>query len=80
MEACSPVGGSETTVRLWDPKLGTPLEELPHPGAVLSLAWSPDGRLLASGDFAGTIRLWERQQSGQATCVQTLEGHSNLVR
>ncbi len=73
-------GGSEATVRLWDAKLGTPLAELPHPGAVLSLAWSPDGRLLASGDFAGTIRLWERQQSGQATCVQTLEGHSNLVR
>src|SRR5216683_2448906 len=31
-------GGSEATVRLWDAKLGTPLQELPHPGAVLSLA------------------------------------------
>src|SRR6266849_7074164 len=53
-----------TVVRLWDPKLGTPLGDVPHPGAVFSLAWSPDGRLLASGDFAGTIRLWERQQTG----------------
>src|SRR5437660_937420 len=72
-------GGLEVTVRLWDAKLGTPLQDVPHPGAVFSLAWSPDGRLLASGDFAGTIRLWQMQQSGPATCVQTLEGHSNWV-
>jgi WD40 repeat protein/transcriptional regulator with XRE-family HTH domain len=73
-------GGLDATVRLWDAKLGTPLQELPHPGAVLSLAWSPDGRRFASGDVAGTIRLWERQQTGPATCVQTLEGHSNWMR
>jgi len=73
-------GGLDATVRLWDPKLGTPLEEVPHPGPVFSLAWSPDGRLLASGDFAGTIRLWEMQQTGRARCVQTLSGHTNLVR
>src|SRR5712691_10315012 len=63
----------------WSGVRGTPLEELPHPGAVFSLAWSPDGRLLASGDFAGHIRLWERQQTGPATCVQTLWGHTNWV-
>src|SRR3989441_3425796 len=73
-------GGHEATVRLWDAKLGTPLQELPHPGAVFSLAWSPDGRLFASGGFDGHIRLWERQQTGPATCVQTLWGHSNWVR
>src|SRR5712692_8377121 len=72
-------GGHDATVRLWDPKLGTPLQELPHPGAVFSLAWSPYGRLFASGDFDGHVRLWERQQTGPATCVQTLEGHSNWV-
>ena len=73
-------GGVDATVRLWNPKLGPPLEELPHPSPVLSLAWSPDGRLLASGDFAGTTRLWEMQHTGPARCVQTLSGHTNLVR
>src|SRR5256885_5751292 len=72
--------GLDATVRLWDAKLGTPLENVLHPGAVFSLAWSPDGRLLASGDFAGALRLWELQPSGPARCVQTLWGHSNWVR
>src|SRR5258708_21773324 len=72
-------GGVDATVRLWDPKLGTPLEDLPHPGPVFSLAWSPDGRLLASGSFDGQIRVWEMQQTQPATCVQTLSGHTNWV-
>ncbi len=73
-------GGYEATIRLWDAKLGTPLQEVPHPGAVLALAWSPDGDLLASGDVAGTLRLWQMQPTGSARCVQTLSGHSKLVR
>jgi len=72
--------GGDATVRFWDPQRGTSLEELPHPGPVFGLAWSPDGRLLASGDFEGTLRLWRRQPIGPARCVQTLSGHSNLVR
>jgi len=73
-------GGHDATVRLWDAKRGTPVQEVPHPGSVFALAWSPDGHLFASGDAAGALRLWERQQTGPATCLQTLVGHSNLVR
>src|SRR3989442_6467482 len=73
-------GGSDATVRLWEASLGTPLEDIPHPCPVFSASWSPDGRLLASGDVAGTTRLWEIGHSEPATCVQTLSGHTNLVR
>jgi WD40 repeat protein len=79
-------GGSDATVRLWDAKLGTSLEELPHPAPVFGLAWLPvwgtgnrDGGLLASGDDAGTIRIWQRQPSGPARCMQTLSEHSSRV-
>jgi WD40 repeat protein/transcriptional regulator with XRE-family HTH domain len=73
-------GGSDATVRLWEGSLGTRREDIPHPGPVFALAWSPDGRLLASGDVAGTTRLWERQQTAPSRCVQTLSGHTSMVR
>ena len=55
---------------------------LPHPAAIPVVIWSPDGRLLATGDVGGAIRLWEVgpvSESGSATCVQTLAGHTQVV-
>src|SRR5438105_2151019 len=47
-----------------------------HSAEVLCVAWSPDGRVLASGSYDKTIRLWDRQ-TGQS--LQTLEGHTNEI-
>ncbi len=43
---------------------------------VLSLAYSPDGRSIASGDHDGTVQLWDVQTGKE---IRQLEGHTNSV-
>src|SRR5260221_1952353 len=63
--------------RLWDTQTGQSLRTLEgHSRNVNSVAWSSDGRMLASGSYDQTIRLWDTQ-TGQS--LRTLEGHSNSV-
>ena len=45
-----------------------------HNYSVYSVAWSPDGKQIASGSDDGTIKIWD-SQSGD--CQSTLTGHSN---
>ena len=47
-----------------------------HTGWVGRIAWSPDGRMLASPSQDGTIRLWDAE-TGE--CLRTLEGHTDAV-
>src|SRR5262245_46652917 len=46
------------TVKLWDPASGQELRTLSgYTNAIFSVAFSPDGRMLASGGTHGTIKL-----------------------
>jgi small GTP-binding protein len=47
-----------------------------HEGWIGRIAWSPDGRTLASGSRDTTIRLWDTE-TGKG--IRTLEGHTNEV-
>jgi WD40 repeat protein len=49
-----------------------------HAGQVFTLAWSPDGKLLASGAINdSTIRLWN---VADGSLVRELNGHSDWIR
>jgi WD40 repeat protein len=47
-----------------------------HSSEVTSVAFSPDGKVLASGSWDSTVRLW---YTGTGAALQTLEGHSSEV-
>ena len=75
MLASSSVDGS---IRLWNSITSQHLRTIDsaHPGGVQSVAFSPDGRLLASGGRDNTVRLWD-PETGRL--VATLPGHTDWV-
>jgi hypothetical protein len=67
-------GGQVGTIALYDTATGAEVRVLVgSPGAVAALAFSPDSRTPASGDWTGgTVRLWEVASGGQ---YRELPGH-----
>jgi WD40 repeat protein len=52
-------GSNEGTVKIWDVATGNLLRTLEgHSSLIESVAFSPDGNLLAAGGFAGRISIW----------------------
>jgi WD40 repeat protein len=63
-------------VKLWELESGREVQTLQgHTGYVASVAFTPDGRHLASGSGDGTVKLWEVASARE---VQTLRGHPNF--
>lgn len=64
-------------VNLWDAQSGKFLRWLKgHEGPILTVSFSPDHQLLASGGVDRTVRIWDTQQG---TLLHTLEGHQTDI-
>jgi WD40 repeat protein len=73
----SGIGCVQGEIKLWEVATGSLVRTLEgHTDIVLSVAFSPDGKLLASGSDDKTIKLWE---VATGSLVRTLEGHTDNV-
>jgi WD40 repeat protein/Flp pilus assembly protein TadD len=65
-----------TGIWVWDAASGPGTRLLPGPAGRFNVAFSPDGRRLASTDDDGTVKVWEVPT---AKLVRTLHGHDAAV-
>ncbi len=67
----------DSSVLVWEVATGAPLFRLEgHEGRVLSVCFSPDGRLLATGSGDRTIRLWSMAERRERAI---LRGHTSWI-
>ncbi|MSU90146.1 c-type cytochrome [Rhodobacteraceae bacterium 2CG4] len=72
-------GGDDFDVRIWDLATGDSTALPGHEGKVVALALAPDGGLLASASWDGTLGLWPLDGQGGAGPPRFLDGHQGAV-
>ena len=73
----SPRPAEDRTIKLWDVRTGQLLRLFEGNAApIFGLAFSPDGRRLASASADGTVKLWD-VETGQEALL--LRGHISSV-
>ncbi|XWS30924.1 hypothetical protein CRYUN_Cryun23aG0033000 [Craigia yunnanensis] len=71
------LGHSSGTVTMWKPTSAVPLVKmLCHPGPVSSLAFHPNGHLMATSGKEKKIKIWDLRKF---EVIQTLPGHANTL-
>src|SRR3989442_6639011 len=71
------MSGSYDGAHFWDRRTGTKLSSLQTQGErILAIAWSRNGRWLASGGMDSVIRLWDAEQG---TLLRELHGHRDPI-
>lgn len=57
----------------------TALQQSDLPQPVGTVAWRSDGTIIASGDVAGSIRMWSFQGEAFAQLLMTIDAHDGMV-
>ncbi|HEX8560237.1 MAG TPA: hypothetical protein VF668_19225 [Pyrinomonadaceae bacterium] len=72
-------GGEDGVARLWFARNFTPVKALAHGGAINAVAFSRDGRLLATGGQDHDVKVWAMNDD-RIQEFTTLRGHQGAVR
>jgi WD40 repeat protein len=73
-------------VQIWESDTGRPIYTYPgHTDKVFTVAWSPDGERIASGDAGGTVKVWpvalfESDGQQQKPPIMTYNQQNNAVQ
>lgn len=67
---------NDRTIRIWDLSADVPTRTIAEAGWPVSIAVSPDGRMLGEGTYEGEVRVWDLM-TGSPT--HTLGGHAGPV-
>ena len=73
--------GASGHARIWDLGRGQVERELPiHPSRVWSVAWSPNGRIVATGSEDGTVEIWNAYTGESLSHFTALEKNASDPR
>ena len=67
-------GSRDQTIRIWDLAAGEAVRVLQSPGEVWTVAYSPDGRWLATAGRRPEVLIWDLDRAGAAPSVLPLPG------
>ena len=77
--SCFATGAEHGKVSLWDLKTGEWISTIQaHKSSILTLVFSPDGRMLASGSQNSTIKLWDLNSNTEQP-VYTIT-HAHIIK
>src|SRR5262245_6418242 len=66
-------GSTDKTVRQWKVAANAPTRTFQHPNLVDAVAWSPDGKLLATGCHDGNVRVFDVEKNA---ATKTIAAHT----
>jgi WD40 repeat protein len=62
-------GSADKTVKQWKVAANVPTRNFQHPNLVDAVAWSPDGKLLATGCHDGNLRIFDIEKNAAAKTI-----------